>query len=78
MDADVCTDLVPEQGKRKQGGKDLLLLMSKNMFVCFFLFVFFGGRGGFGQLGFASPVLQSQIQQWIPPQGGRTICWSPN
>lgn len=40
MDADVCTDLVPEQGKRKQGRKGLLLLMSKNMFVCLFL------RGG--------------------------------
>lgn len=32
MDADVCTDLVPEQGKRKQVRKDLPLLMSKNMF----------------------------------------------
>lgn len=32
MDADVCMDLVPEQGKRKQARKDLLLLMSKNMF----------------------------------------------
>lgn len=37
MDADVCMDLVPEQGKRKQGRKDLLLLVSKNMFGFFWV-----------------------------------------